>query len=272
MSEEPQQVTVYDVVGGMPFFEELVERFYARVAVDEVLLRFLGDRRAELAGMDREAAALADEIVRIVRAGGKRIRPTLCVWAFGAAGGDVEDELILRAAAALELLHTSALVHDDVMDRDVERRGEPATHVRFAKEAPAGADPDGFGTAAAVLVGDLALVLSERLMRTSGFDAERLELAMTRFDRMRTRTRTLSPSARNAYNARRSTLFPRSQSLKVGSWMVLAAVAGMVLFGGSTTSRAMRYRRSPQAWWQRNRECRRRRTRATCTARRPRPS
>ena len=156
-----------------------------RRAVDEVLERFLADRRAELAGMDPDAAQLADEIVRVVRAGGKRIRPALCVWAFRAVDGADVDERILRAGAAIELLHTSALVHDDVMDRDVERRGEPATHVRFAKEAPGGVDPDGFGTAAAVLVGDLALVLSERLMRTCGFEGERLEAAMTRFDRMR---------------------------------------------------------------------------------------
>jgi geranylgeranyl diphosphate synthase type I len=156
-----------------------------RREVDEVLARFLADRRAELAGLDPDAVPLADEIVRVVRAGGKRIRPALCVWAFRAAGGADVDERILRAGAAIELLHTSALVHDDVMDRDVERRGEPATHVRFAKEAPAGVDPDGFGTAAAVLVGDLALVLSERLMRTCGFEGERLDAAMTRFDRMR---------------------------------------------------------------------------------------
>jgi len=153
--------------------------------VDEVLARFLADRRAELAGLDPDAALLADEIVRVVEAGGKRIRPSLCVWAFRAAGGADRDDRILRAGGAIELLHTSALVHDDVMDRDVERRGEPATHVRFAKEAPPGVEPDGFGTAAAVLAGDLALVLSERLMRTCGFAGERLEAAMTRFDRMR---------------------------------------------------------------------------------------
>jgi geranylgeranyl diphosphate synthase type I len=156
-----------------------------RREVDEILARFLADRRAELAGLDPDAALLADEILRVVRAGGRRLRPALCVWAFRAAGGADGDERILRAGAAIELLHTSALVHDDVMDRDVERRGEPATHVRFAKEAPAGVDPDGFGTAAAVLVGDLGLVLSERLMRTSGFEGERLDAAMSRFDRMR---------------------------------------------------------------------------------------
>ena len=156
-----------------------------RREVDEVLARFLADRRAELAGLDPDAVALADEIVRVVRAGGKRIRPALCVWAFRAAGGRAGDTRILRAGAAIELLHTSALVHDDVMDRDVERRGEAATHVLFAKEAPAGVDPDAYGTAAAVLVGDLALVLSERLLRTCGFGGERLEAAMMRFDRMR---------------------------------------------------------------------------------------
>ena len=156
-----------------------------RREVDEVLARFLADRRAELAGLDPDAAVLADEIVRVLRAGGKRIRPALCVWGFRAAGGADVDERLLRAGAAIELLHTSALLHDDVMDRDVERRGEPATHVWFAKEAPSGVDPDAFGTAAAVLVGDLALVLSERLMRTCGFEGERLDLAMTRFDRMR---------------------------------------------------------------------------------------
>jgi geranylgeranyl diphosphate synthase, type I len=156
-----------------------------RRQVDEVLARFLADRRAELAGLDPDAALLADEIVRVVEAGGKRIRPSLCVWAFRAAGGADRDDRILRASGAIELLHTSALVHDDVMDRDVERRGEPATHVRFAKEAPTVVDPDGFGTAAAVLTGDLALVLSERQMRTCGFDGERMDAAMTRFDRMR---------------------------------------------------------------------------------------
>jgi geranylgeranyl diphosphate synthase type I len=152
--------------------------------VDRELVRFLGDRRAEVAGMDPSAVALVDELLRLIGAGGKRVRPALCFWAFRASGGR-EDGPIVRVCGALELLHTCALVHDDLMDRDDERRGVPSTHVRFADEAPTGADADGFGTSAAILVGDLALVLSERMIRTSGFGPGRLEPAMSRFDRMR---------------------------------------------------------------------------------------
>jgi len=122
--------------------------------------------------MDPSAVALVDELLRLLGAGGKRVRPALCLWAFRAAGGR-EGDPIVRVCGALELLHTSALVHDDLMDREVERRGVASSHVRFAEEAPAGADADGFGTSAAILVGDLALVLSERMIRTSGFGAGR---------------------------------------------------------------------------------------------------
>ena len=155
-----------------------------RGLLDPVLARFLADRRAELAAMDPSAAMLVEEIERLVGAGGKRIRPALCYWAFRAAGGDGGNPIV-NACVALELLHTSALTHDDVMDRTAERRGVPASHRRFAAEAPPGADPEAHGTAAAILVGDLALVLSEQALRVSGFVDPELARAMTRFDRMR---------------------------------------------------------------------------------------
>ena len=70
-----------------------------------------------------------EEIERLVRAGGKRIRPAFCVWGYRAAGGP-DVPAIWNAAAALELLHTMALIHDDVMDDDEQRRGEPTVHAR----------------------------------------------------------------------------------------------------------------------------------------------
>ena len=174
----------------MPGVQPREPRFFSpaldgvRSELEPVLGGYLRDRRAELATMDAAAVALADELVRLTRAGGKRLRPALAYWSYRAAGGEPGDP-ILRAGVALELLHTAAIVHDDLMDRSEARRGVPATHVRFAKEAPAGADPDAFGTAAAVLVGDLALVLSDRALRTSGFGPVELGRASVWFDRMR---------------------------------------------------------------------------------------
>jgi geranylgeranyl diphosphate synthase type I len=156
-----------------------------RGPVDAELAGFLLERRAELAGMDPDAPALVDEIRRLIDAGGKRIRPALCFWAHRAAGGG-GGPVVVRAAAALELLHTFALIHDDVMDASGERRGVASTHARFAVEAPAGVDPAGYGTSVAILVGDLAAALSERLLRTCDAPRGSLDLALGRFDRMRT--------------------------------------------------------------------------------------
>lgn len=156
----------------------------ARGLVDPALRGFLADRRAELAALDPSAAVLVDELQRLSDAGGKRIRPALCYWSFRAAGG-TQVESVANACVALELLHTSALVHDDVMDRADERRGVPASHRRFAAEAPAGTDAEAFGVAGAILVGDIALVLSEQALRMSGAGGPELARAMSRFDRMR---------------------------------------------------------------------------------------
>src|SRR5471030_745061 len=62
-------------------------------------------------------AALGDplEALRLfVAAGGKRLRPAFCACAFVGAGGELADQAVINAAAALELVHTFALVHDDI--------------------------------------------------------------------------------------------------------------------------------------------------------------
>lgn len=86
-----------------------------------------------------------EEVVRYaLEGGGKRIRPVLCLATTEAAGGDPTDAL--AAAAALELVHSFSLVHDDLpaLDNDKERRGRPTVHVRF-------------GEAQAILAGDALL-------------------------------------------------------------------------------------------------------------------
>lgn len=157
-----------------------------RSRVEAVLAAELAARRAELVALDARAGVLVEELERLVAAGGKRLRPAFCYLGYRAAGG-VDGEEIVRAAAALELLHTFALVHDDLMDEATERRGVETTHVRFARIL--GVEPGRVagapGRSAAVLVGDLAAVLAESLLRRSGFPAGVLAAALERFDRMR---------------------------------------------------------------------------------------
>jgi geranylgeranyl diphosphate synthase type I len=108
-------------------------------------------------------AALSD----FVLAGGKRLRPAFCHWAFVGAGGDPDDPMVVDAGAALELLHTFALVHDDVMDGADTRRGRRTAHLAFADEHAAGhwrGEARRFGEGAAILVGDLAHVYADQLM------------------------------------------------------------------------------------------------------------
>jgi geranylgeranyl diphosphate synthase type I len=155
--------------------------------VDGELDRFVAAQRQAMAGHGPGVASLFRELERVMGAGGKRLRPVFCCLGHLAAGADVDDRCI-RAASALELLHTFAIVHDDVMDRSPARRGSPASWIHLADEhRRAGwvGDPGAYGMAAAILAGDMALVLADRALLGSGFPEDRLLPALRRYDRMR---------------------------------------------------------------------------------------
>ena len=102
--------------------------------------------------------------------GGKRIRPSMAYWGWVAAGGRDDDQTraaVVRAGAALELLHIFALIHDDVMDESDSRRGQPSVHTLAAQlhlHAGARGDARHFGESIAVLVGDLAHAEADHLV------------------------------------------------------------------------------------------------------------
>jgi geranylgeranyl diphosphate synthase, type I len=146
----------------------------ARPSLDELKRSVDGEIGAFLSDVGNElpdSTDLVDHISRLLRAGGKRLRPAFCYWGFRSGGGTHCRE-ILRAASALELLHTFALIHDDIMDAAEMRRGEPTVH------AVAGID-------VAILAGDLALVLADALLMESGFDAVAVRRCFTHYSRMR---------------------------------------------------------------------------------------
>ena len=164
---------------------------HLRDAVTRALDEFLARQRETLAAMDATLTPVVDEVAALA-ADGKRLRPAFAYWGWrGARSQDgAEDEVaVLRAVAALEFVHASALVHDDVMDGAHTRRGRPATHIGFATRHAVedlGGDGDLFGTGAAILVGDLALVWSDELLRTSGISTTALTRARRVWDTMRT--------------------------------------------------------------------------------------
>ncbi len=114
---------------------------------------------------DPAAAPVVEALARFVASGGKRLRPLFCIW--GHLAGGARDDGVATLAAAIELLHAFALVHDDVMDESEHRRGSLSVHAQFARayeEAGHAATAARFGESMAILVGDLAHVLAERLL------------------------------------------------------------------------------------------------------------
>lgn len=129
------------------------------------IARELGRLLAERAGAFARAGRHGPDAARRLAgfaARGKMVRGGLLVlgWRmFAAANGAAPRSVALRAAAALELLHSALLVHDDIMDGDRLRRGEPTVHARYEEEArrAGAADPGSVGRALGISAGDLAI-------------------------------------------------------------------------------------------------------------------
>jgi geranylgeranyl diphosphate synthase type I len=140
-------------------------------AVEAVLQDHLDERLEEARQTDGVfAEEVAGRVRDIALRGGKRLRAQFLWWGWRACGGPAEGaetENVLRVAAALELIQTCAVVHDDVMDRSPTRRGARSVHEDFAQQhSAAGMSgcPASFGTAGAVLAGDLALAWADDLL------------------------------------------------------------------------------------------------------------
>lgn len=160
-----------------------------RAAVSGAIEAFLDGQAPILADLHPATSPLIDR-ARGITDGGKRLRPAFCAWAYAAVADtlDLPDE-VTRAAASLDVLHTSALVHDDVMDASDFRRGVPAAHRQFEadhREAGWRGDPEQFGRAGAILLGDLLLVWSEEMFRRSGLDPDQVERGRPHLEAVRT--------------------------------------------------------------------------------------
>lgn len=135
--------------------------------IDARLHDVLAVERQRWIDVDPDLGEPLDDIARMVTSGGKRLRPAFCFWGFVGAGGDPDDARVIDAGAAFELMHAFALLHDDVMDDSDSRRGAPTVHAVYReRHAAAGwaGESRRFGEGVAILVGDLAFVLSDQLL------------------------------------------------------------------------------------------------------------
>ena len=110
----------------------------------------------EFFGQTLNSKRIVKAMKHSLMAGGKRLRPILCVGAAEAVGGRAED--VINAACAFEMIHTYSLIHDDLpaMDNDELRRGQPTCHVAFDE-------------ATAILAGDALLTLAFEILSSVEF-------------------------------------------------------------------------------------------------------
>ena len=108
---------------------------------------------------ENTSSKIAKAMKYSLMAGGKRIRPVLCVAAAETVGGQGQE--LIRAACSLEMIHTYSLIHDDLpaMDNDDIRRGQPTCHVAFDE-------------ATAILAGDALLTLAFEMLSSIEFIQE----------------------------------------------------------------------------------------------------
>ncbi len=155
--------------------------------VGRILDEFVSGKVRELVSVDPRLALLAGEIGSLLGAGGKRLRPAFAYWGHRATGS-AHDEAVFGPAAAIELLHTFALIHDDVMDRSMTRRGRPSAFVAMAdehREAGFVGDSGWFGVSAATLAGDLAFVWADELFESRPLEQAALDRARRVFATLR---------------------------------------------------------------------------------------
>ena len=166
-------------------------------AVSQRLDTFVTGQRTSTARMGDEAALLVEVAASTLR-GGKGLRGRFCIAGWRAveeasvtssSAPEITDAAT-TAAAALEVFHAAALVHDDLIDNSDTRRGRPSAHralERAHRDAGWTGDAEAFGRSAAVLLGDLLVAWSDDLFEEAlaQLDAGRAARARAEYATMR---------------------------------------------------------------------------------------
>lgn len=159
-----------------------------RAAVSAELTNFIASQRLAYGELAESVSEIFEQATAFT-SGGKRFRPGFCYWSFAASSDAAPTPPVLTAAASLDLLHVSALVHDDLMDASDTRRGIPAAHRQFSSlhAARSGVGSGtAFGASGAILLGDLLLTWSAEMFDTAGLSDQAIGSGLPHLHAMRT--------------------------------------------------------------------------------------
>lgn len=126
---------------------------------DPVLLDFFGKEIERAQALRPELVGFLQVGAEFTAQGGKRLRPAFFFCGYKAAGGAEEEEAI-RSSICVELVHTGALIHDDIMDHSDLRRGKPTVHKVLASQL----EDEQIGNSIAIIAGDTIFALAGKAL------------------------------------------------------------------------------------------------------------
>ena len=153
-----------------------------QAAVDAKLESFFDAKRAATEKLSPKGSEMVEAVRDLTLRGGKRLRPLVLAAGFSAVDPTAELETCVAAGAALELLQSYLLIHDDWMDGDDERRGGPAVHAMLRAPGRSRHISDALG----VLAGDLAGTYAWELMLEAPFPKWRRADGLSSFVQLQT--------------------------------------------------------------------------------------
>ncbi len=162
---------------------------WPRARFEAELTAMLGRRLDEAGYLGADLAPFRDVLGGLVAGPGKRLRPAFVYWGFRAAGGAAGGaDAAVRVGCAVEFLHASALICDDLMDDAAVRRWAPSAHVALAglhAGSGWGGDAAQFGRAAALVLGLQAFTWADAAIAEAGLPGDRLAAVLRLFTTLR---------------------------------------------------------------------------------------
>lgn len=202
--------------------------------VQRRLDEFCDEKRGQLAEISEDLIPVIDYTQSLL-SGGKRFRALFAFWSWaGQLDRDIAEEdldlnsPIVGVAAALEMFHAAALVHDDLLDQSDTRRGQPAIHKRFEQlhqQQRFGGSSERFGVAGSVLTGDLMLAWSSELFGAAFESVDPRSEANCREQFSMMRFEVMAGQYLDVLEENAAPIRPRSQAVAIANRVMLYKTA-----------------------------------------------